>query len=200
MSLSKPIAWITYDIEAGGPSPAKNSMYSYGMAAITQEKGIIQTWEHILKPLPNTIEDPDTMKNFWPKHPEAYKYSTSIANQMDPSIALNILCENLETLQKRYELVPIAWPAAFDWQWMNFYFHKFCDRNPLGYTSKCISSMLFMAGIMTNNTMDTNIDDKLIKKFIEPGYKPTHKPLDDALYQGMCMVNALNYYGSPKKQ
>lgn len=30
---------------------------------------------------------------------------------------------------------------AFDWQWINYYFHKYLDRNPFGYSARRIGDL-----------------------------------------------------------
>ena len=59
---------------------------------------------------------------------------------------------------------------GFDWQFMNYYFHRFCGSNPFGHSSTNIGSLY--KGIERN--MFANF--KKLRKT-----KHTHHPVDDAM-------------------
>jgi len=61
---------------------------------------------------------------------------------------------------------------AFDWQWINYYFHHLLDKNPFGWSARRIGD--FYAGLTRNFRNASNW-----KKFRIT--KHTHHPVDDAI-------------------
>lgn len=182
--MQKKTLYLSFDIESDGPVPSLNSMLSFGVYILDIDKNCYLSFEQTLKPLENAQQNKDTME-FWNKNKEAYIYSTT--NQQEPQIVFTELSNKIKKLKENYIIVPIAWPACFDWQWFNYYFWKFTGENPLGYSCKCIGSYLW--GISQKEYH--NVDDTLCKKYEDPKLVSTHKPLDDAKYQGVLFVNAL---------
>ena len=61
---------------------------------------------------------------------------------------------------------------AYDWQWINFYFHKYLGHNPFGFSARRIGD--FYAG-MVRNWFRANEWKRL------RGTKHDHNPVHDAL-------------------
>ncbi len=74
--------------------------------------------------------------------------------------------------RKKSRLVFISDNIAYDWQWINFYFWKYFNRNPFGHSGRRISD--FYAGL-TGNFSNTQRWKRLRKT------KHTHHPVDDAM-------------------
>ncbi len=182
---------LTIDMEADGPSPYENSMMSLGAALLTMDKKIIGKWEWKFFPLEGKRQDETTME-FWAKNPEAYQYSTS--DQVDAFGVFRDWSVVLEGLKESYDITTVAWPAAYDWQWPNYYFPASGVKNPLGFSAFCIST--FIKTINPSKTL--KFDAKFDASFNDPEYKHTHKPLDDALEQGMKYLNAVKWWRAQK--
>ncbi|MFL5729533.1 MAG: hypothetical protein ACJ75J_08630 [Cytophagaceae bacterium] len=60
---------------------------------------------------------------------------------------------------------------AFDWQWINYYFHFYLGANPFGFSARRIGDMY--AGMMKDLSKGSEW-----KKFRKT--KHTHNPVDDA--------------------
>lgn len=61
---------------------------------------------------------------------------------------------------------------AFDWQWINYYFHHLLGHNPFGWSARRISD--YYAGLVGNFRNSTKWKKLRITKH-------THNPVDDAM-------------------
>lgn len=64
--MEKENVYFSFDVEADGPSPCRNSMMSLGVALLDENKTILNTWECNFKPLDGHVQDSDTME-WWAK-------------------------------------------------------------------------------------------------------------------------------------
>ena len=65
---------------------------------------------------------------------------------------------------------------AFDWQWINYYFHTFLGKNPFGFSARRIGDLY------CGMKMDAGLNSEWKKKLRKTTH--THNPVDD------CMGNA----------
>jgi hypothetical protein len=191
MSEEKETIFCSFDVEADGPSPFENSMLSLGIVFFKENKTILGMKEWKLYPLKGHKTESDTME-FWSKFPDAYKHSTS--EQVDFVEAFKEFAKEINDYKKKYTIIPVACPAAYDWQWINYYFSASGISNPLGYSAFCIST--FLKSI--NPTKSIMYDEKFNETFKDPNYPHTHKPLEDALEEGMKFLNALKWHKEQK--
>ncbi|MFO7937659.1 MAG: hypothetical protein R6V06_08665 [Kiritimatiellia bacterium] len=61
---------------------------------------------------------------------------------------------------------------AFDWQWINYYFHEFLGRNPFGHSARRIGDLY--CGMVKDARKNRDWKRKYRKT------KHTHNPVDDA--------------------
>lgn len=193
MTTKKETVFLSFDIEADGPSPVTNSMLSLGACLIREDKSVLREWEWKFKPLEGHVQDEDTM-DFWSRNKEAYEYSTN--DQKDPMEIFSKWKSEILELKLAYDIMPIAWPSAYDWQWVNGYFSLLKTDNPLGYSTFCIST--FIKSI--NPSKSLKFDKDFDASFNDVDYPHTHKPLDDALEQGMKFINAYQWNKDQLKQ
>jgi len=189
MITEKPLLYLSFDIEADGPSPAINSMLSLAFSGFVLENNNtsyrkIYEWHSNLKPMDNCQSHPDTM-TWWnkPENKEAFEFVQQ--NQRDPLEAFKELHEQITQLQITYKIIPGAWPAAYDWQWVNYYFHKLLGVNPLGFSARCISTLGWP--IINHPNPQTKFNWSSYKD----GAEHTHKAKDDAHEQGIIWMNML---------
>jgi hypothetical protein len=186
-------AFFSFDIEADGPSPCQNSMRSFGAVLLSEQCAVLWRREFNLVPLDGHVQDHRTMTEFWALFPEAWEHCNR--NQCDPVKAFTKLATEIETLKEKYDITPVAAPAAYDWQWVNYYFQNASVDNPLGYTAFCIST--FLKSINPSKSIKT--DSKFEKQFDDEKYPHTHMPLDDAIEEGMRFLKALEWHRSHKE-
>lgn len=158
---------IIVDVEADGPAPGLYSMVSFG-AVILSDK-LDKTFYGLCRPL----DDADWI-------PEALAVSGHSREEVltfpDPAITMQGFASWIEKNSKGRA---IFWADnnGFDWQFINWYCHKFLGYNPFGFSSQNINSL--WKGI----TRDMFSSFKHLRKT-----KHTHHPVDDAIGNAEAML------------
>lgn len=149
---------IVVDIEADGELPGRNSMVCFG--AVVVDNKLDKTFYGQTKPI----------SNLW--KPEALAISGFTREEHekfdDPKEVMLRFEAWLKSLGEGNKIF-ISDNLAFDWQWINYYFHLFLDRNPFGFSGQ-------------------RIGDKFQGFFNDPYYKwkkhrktfHDHNPVNDA--------------------
>ena len=152
---------IIVDVEADGAIPHKYSMVCFG--AVVVEPSLSKTFYGKTKPISDewkpealaisgfsreehlTFDEPsEVMKNF-------YDWINATTNGKAVFISDNL---------------------AFDWQWINYYFHFYTGKNPFGFSGRRIGDLY--AGLKQDFFAASEW-----KKFRKTSH--THNPVDDAL-------------------
>lgn len=185
------VVYAHFDVEADGPSPAINNMVSFGILFTDETGKQLESLQMDLKPLPNHYPDQRTMDEFWSKNQE--EWDRIKRNAMEPRIAmlaLNMILQKFATAGAEVEWV--ANPAAYDWQWINYYWWhpsvRTQDFVDIGYSTVCQSTMRREYKRRHNLTGDQMKD--LIAQWTE-GLEMTHNPLDDARYQAAIFFHLM---------
>ena len=151
---------IIVDVEADGPAPGLYSMVSFGAVILSED--LNKTFYGQCRP----IEDANWI-------PEALKVSGHSREEVmtfpEPEIAMQAFAS---WIQKHSKGRAIFWADnnGFDWQFINYYFHRYYGSNPFGFSSQNINSLY--KGI----TRDLFASFKHLRKT-----KHTHHPVDDAV-------------------
>lgn len=146
------------DVEADGPAPGIYSMVSIG--AIVVEPELNKTFYGQLHPISDN----------W--IPEALAVSGHTREETltfrDPKY---VMIEFASWIKKHSNGKNIFFSDnnGFDWQYTNYYFHRYCGSNPFGFTSQNINSLY--KGLVTNFYSSF----KHLRKTSH-----THHPVDDA--------------------
>lgn len=148
------------DIEADGPIPGEYSMVSFG--AVRLDDSLETTFYGQLKPISDKWI-PDALKVSGFSREQTLEFN-------DPVDVMTAFDAWLTTHSKGR---PIFYSDnnGFDWQFINWYFHKFFGKNPFGFSSGNIGSMY------KGMCRDTG------QSFKRAGLrktKHTHHPVDDA--------------------
>ena len=124
------MSYIVVDIESDGEIPFKNSMVCFG--AVIVEPTLSKTFYGKTKPISENWK------------PEALAISGFSREQHlkfdDPK-------QVMENFAKWIEENSIGKPTfisdnlAFDWQWINWYFHYYIGRNPFGFSGRRIGDL-----------------------------------------------------------
>lgn len=153
------------DVEADGQCPGLFSMVSFG--AVCNKGGRVSTfYSDVLRPLDGASWDPAAL-------------AVSSVSREEQLSGLNAFVVMFDfRLWIEAQLTPgeraIFWSdnLAFDWQFINFYFHLTQQSNPFGYSGRRIGD--FYAGVVK--------DVKAASKWKKlRTTKHTHHPVDDAL-------------------
>jgi len=131
------MSYIVVDVEADGPIPHKYSMVCFG--AVVVEPSLSKTFYGEVKPISTE----------W--IPEALSISGFTREQhINFDEPQKVMSEFSEWLQKNSKDRPvfISDNLAFDWQWINYYFHFFIGNNPFGFSGRRIGDLY--AGMKMN--------------------------------------------------
>ena len=174
--------YVSTDIEADGPIPGVYSMLSFASAAYLPDKTLLGTFEANLETLPGATTYPDTME-FWKTEPEAWKICRT--NLQKPEKAISEYAEWLKALPGK--LVFAAYPAAFDFMFIQWYLIKFTGASPFSHYALDIKSYaMALAKLPYRETAKKNMPKHWF------GSVPhTHRALDDAIEQGELFCNML---------
>lgn len=151
---------IVVDIEADGPIPHKYSMVCFG--AIVVEPSLAKTFYGRTRPV---------SEEFVPEALAISGFSREQHSTFDDPRAVMLEFRDWLGENSQGRPVFISDNLAFDWQWINYYFHYFTGENPFGFSGRRIGD--FYAGL----EKDFFAASKW-KKFRRTGH--THDPVDDA--------------------
>jgi DNA polymerase III epsilon subunit-like protein len=156
------MSYIVVDVEADGPIPHKYSMVSFG--AVVVEPSLKKTFYGQVKPISEEWI-PEALAVSAISREEHLKFN-------DPQ---KVMREFDEWLSKNStgKAVFISDNLAFDWQWINYYFHYYLGKNPFGFSGRRIGDLY------CGMKMDTFLNQEWKRLYRKT--KHTHHPVDDAL-------------------
>lgn len=182
-----PVVYVSIDVETNGPVPGIFSLLSIGIAAFDTFGRIVYESEHNLLALPDAREDETTMK-WWRAPEQAAAWNHLSQDRRPPEEVFKKLAQDFRELRKLYRVFTVAWPACFDWMFLQWYMYKYVGENPLGRTAKCAVTFAWAL----SKTATPNVDiSSLLEKWEDNRYKHTHCALDDAREQGAKFINML---------
>ena len=175
--------YISTDIETDGPCPGLNSMLSFGSAAFLRTGKMIGTFSRNLEQLPEARPDPDTTA-WWLKFPAAWDEC-----RRDPVLPVVAMHEYVLWLGS-FKQCPVflAYPAGFDYTFMNYYLHRFAT-NPFPFSALDIKT--YAAALLKQPFYETT-KKKLPKEWFGT-QRHTHVALDDAIEQGELFMAMLRF-------
>jgi DNA polymerase III epsilon subunit-like protein len=162
--------FVSVDIEASGPIPGEYSMLTIG-ACLVDDPAV--TFAASLKPLSRNADR---------KALEVTGLSMDrlLAEGEEPEAAMKRLAAWLGAVVGLDGIpVFVGFNAAFDWSFVNYYFHRFCGSNPFGFAALDIKSLYMGAtGCAWEETKSSRMREAL-----RPLSKGDHNALHDAVYQ-----------------
>ena len=181
--LSSAECYVSIDIEADGPVPGLHSMLSLGAAVFSSDGGLKETFSANLEALPEAHEDVRTMR-WWASQPAAWEACR--AQTQKPEQAMRSFHAWVE-LQARLHGLPVmvAFPAAYDAMWVQWYLHRFIGDDPFRRRAIDIKTLAMVAmGTGYRATVKSSL----------PGHwrattKHTHIAVEDAIEQGELFMN-----------
>lgn len=187
------ILYASFDVEADGPCPYNSNMVELGISFLEEESG--EEIEHFYAAIKRRDDGirgtPETVE--WLKNNGVWARATDPANARDPRDVFEELAEKIEKLSHSFKIVWIAYPAAYDWQWLKWYWTRYIE-NPekqklLGYYAVCIDTAFdFYADRVMNIS---SFGKELLWKDLKGEHSHTHNALDDAREQGTAYVNLM---------
>lgn len=184
-----------FDVEADGPSPAFNNMISIGVVVTNDQGAIVGEFLGDLEVLPDHVEDAATSVEFWNRDENNRAELARIrANAKPPLVVMQALNDFLRDLKAK-RITWVARPAAYDWQWLNYYQYWFLGNGGVGSLSggdpkrqafKAICASTMRDVFQNQWKLTTEQMESQCKVWTEAsGFKMTHNPLDDARFQAV---------------
>jgi ribonuclease T len=161
--------YISVDIEASGPVAPDYSMLSLGACVAFQPQS---TFYVELRPIGGGAV---------PAALEVAGHSLEEFERRgrDPADAMRLFRDWIASVSLSGDPVFVGFNAAFDWAFVNWYFHHFLGDNPFGVGSLDIKSYYMgKTGGSWADTRSSRIPDEL-----KDGSPETHNALDDAIRQ-----------------
>jgi hypothetical protein len=182
--------YISTDVETDGPIPGPHSMLSLGSAAYTADKKLVSTFSANLETLPGASAHPRTAE-WWTTQPDAW--AACRKNPEPPGQAMARYVAWIRSF--RETPVFVAYPAGFDFSFVNWYLIRFVGDSPFRHSALDVKSFA-MAVLRTDYLASTKRN--MPKRWFDP-FPHTHIALDDAIEQGALFCNMLseNRSGDP---
>lgn len=156
------MSYFSVDVEADGPIPHRYSMVCFG--AVLIEPALDRTFYGKAAPI-SAKWDPKAL---------AVSGITRDEHELFPSPAVEMLrFENWLKANSNGRPVFVSDNPAFDWQWINYYFHEFRGANPFGFSARRIGDLY--CGLKRDAGLNTEWKRTLRKT------RHTHNPVDDAM-------------------
>jgi DNA polymerase III epsilon subunit-like protein len=183
--------YFSVDIESDGPIPGSFSMLSFALVAVATFDG-----EHFERRA--TRAD----ARYWELMPisERFEADALRINGLDRA---RLLREGMPASQVMREAdlwvrrlagnrraVLVAYPAAFDWSFVHWYFSSFVGSSPFGHGT-CIDIRSLYIGA-SGSTYDQSSKSRLPHELL-PRSPHTHNALDDAIEQGELFGNLFEW-------
>ncbi|HYG51891.1 MAG TPA: 3'-5' exoribonuclease [Flavobacteriales bacterium] len=155
------MSYIVVDVEADGPIPYKYSMVCFG--AVVVEPSLGKTFYGKTKPI-STEWIPDALAVSGISRQEHEQFE-------DPKTVMENFAEWIGQ-QTKGRAIFISDNPAFDWQWINYYFHYYTGKNPFGFSARRIGDLY------CGMKMDAGVNNEWKKLFRTT--KHDHNPVNDA--------------------
>jgi 3' exoribonuclease, RNase T-like len=186
--------YFVTDIEADGPNPSKNSMLSFATVACAADRGIIDSFEAVLKPRVDRISDAGVM-DWWKTQPEAYKRATE--NPRDASTVMNEFADWIE----RHDGFRIfaSCPLGLDSGWIDEYLKTYVSTRIFNGPFKWrklfhefgVDIPSFLGGLFGWPAASWSKNRDAIPAEWRGNVKHTHRAVDDATGYAHLLLNAL---------
>ena len=122
---------IVVDVEADGQVPHLYSMVCFG--AVVVEEGLHRTFYGQTAPISDDfVPDSLAISGFTREEHETFD---------DPLDTMVEFYEWLESISPKHQLTFLSDNNGFDWQFINYYFHRFIGKNPFGWSSRRIGDI-----------------------------------------------------------
>lgn len=156
------MSYIVVDVESDGPIPHKYSMVCFG--AVVVEPSLTKTFYGKTKPVSALYDEGAlAVSGFTRKEHEAFDDPKTVMEQFADWLAAN----------SKSRPIFISDNPAFDWQWINWYFHTYLEKNPFGFSARRIGDLY------CGMKMDASVNNEWKKALRKTRHD--HNPLNDAL-------------------
>lgn len=165
--------WIMIDIEADGPCPGLFSMVCFG--AVVVDRDINKSFYGRLKPISDDwVWEALEVSGF--SREETLKFD----DPEEVMIQFNNWMKSLRITNPMF----ISDNNGFDWQFINYYFHRFFGSNPFGHSSTNLGSLY--KGVVKDHYQTF----KRMRKT-----KHDHNPVNDSIGNVEALIEIVDTHG-----
>lgn len=191
---ARPDVYVSADVEADGPLPGRYSMLSFGLAVAGTFDGrrfsradpTTATFYRELRPVTDCYDDDHVAAS----HLDRIRLAET---GEDVAQAMTAAAAWVFRQAEDQRPVLVAWPLAFDWPFLYWYFDQYAaGGSPFGFDSCLDMKTMYhqKAGVVM---------DLVAKRHMPPGVLPhrqhTHHALDDAIEQAELFANLFTWSG-----
>jgi len=162
--------FVSVDVETSGPIPGEYSMLSIGACLVDDDT---QVFSAKGKPV-NRNADPKALEV------TGLSMAKLMAEGEDSAVAMRRFDAWLTRVAGEGAMpVFVGFNAAFDWSFVNYYFHRFTGANPFGFAALDIKSFYMGAAACAwGETRSSRMQERL-----RPQRRADHDAVHDAIYQ-----------------
>jgi len=154
------MSFIIVDVESDGPIPAEFSMVCFG--AVLFDEALDKSFYGQTRPISERfVPEALAISGFSREHHLGFD---------EPKVVMEKFEAWLQQQSQGYPVF-VSDNLAFDWQFINYYFHRFLGRNPFGFSGRRIGDIY--AGLMKDAQRATEWKKYRVTRH-------THNPVDDA--------------------
>src|SRR5262245_20544924 len=128
--------YVSTDVESDGPIPGPHSMLSFGSAAYQRDKTLVARFTANLQLLDGATGHPRTME-WWKANPDAW--SAARASARPPAEVMPEYVGWIRQLPGKP--VFVAYPAGFDFTFINWYLHRFAGDSPFSHSALDVKTL-----------------------------------------------------------
>jgi hypothetical protein len=190
--MARPDVYISADVETDGPIPGPYSMLSFALTVVGRFDG------HAFERVPDraltfAARLQPISEEFEPEALEVNRLNREelIAHGTAPEEAMNEAGAWVRDQVGAGRAVLVAYPVAFDWSFLYWYFERFANGgSPFGHSS-CLDIRTFF--LATAGTVFDEASKDVMPRFLLPTAPHTHDALDDAVEQGQLFANLFEW-------
>ena len=188
--------FISVDLEYTGQSPADGEICSIGAIPLVNNFSSYEPDEDNTFYVNLEFEHPKVFRSnpetmdWWAQFPQQWEEHR--ANTVPILQGIRAFAEWAKTVSTKP--IFVAWPAAADWQFVNYYMYKYLGENPFGYSPVCIKN--FALGVLhkplalLGHREEAHMPDSWLIEPEQLGLR-SHIALDDAIAQAYMLRQIL---------
>lgn len=162
------MSYFVVDVESDDQSPATGSMVCFGVVMVDD---FSKTFYGQTKPITDIwVPEALAVSGFSREEHEQFDDPKEVMTEF------GIWLMNTSIGKPTF----ISDNPAFDWQWINYYFHKYTGKNPFGFSGRRIGDLY--CGLVKNGSKNRDWKRKYRKT------KHTHNPVDDAMGNAEALI------------
>ena len=195
----RPDLYFSADVETDGPIPGPFSLLSFGLAVVGSYDGRRfrsspareKTLYRELRPISDGFQEEALAVN-------GLDRARLAKDGDDPADAMTRAAEWVRVVSEGSRPVLVAYPVAFDWSFLYWYFERFApDGSPFGHSSCLDIRTLYQAAA---GTVFDRSGKESMPEFLHPASLHTHNALDDAVEQGELFANLMRWSMRRRRQ